>query len=174
MLILTLHSTPQICQHFCNRLIASLWTCFYLWIIQQLFLLSTVLSNDDWGTLKKTALLRVIGIPIGCVQTHMNKIIHTQSNPPTSLMGMMKGSALFFCCNLSEIRFKRDMREEGIIGGRKETDWGGCIVRNGTEWSEEENYSKLVMVKLQNNIGENNVGLFGCEQRKRMGVWASL
>lgn len=66
-------------------------------------------------------------------------------------MGMMKDFVLLFCYNLSEIRFERDTREGDIQGGRKETDWGGCIVRNWEKWCGWK--SQLVILKLRNNMG---------------------
>lgn len=53
-------------------------------------------------------------------------------------MAMIKGLALLFSSDLSEIRLERDEGEGGIQGGRKETDRGGCNIRNGVKWCEGE------------------------------------
>lgn len=66
----------------------------------------------------------------------MNKIIHTQSTHITD--AMIKGLALLFCSDLSEIRLERDEGEGDIQGGRKGTDRGGCTIRNGVKWCEEK------------------------------------
>lgn len=59
-------------------------------------------------------------------------------------MGMMKGFALLFCYDLPEIKLERDKIEADVQGGRKETDRGGCNIRNGEKWCEEERQSQLV------------------------------
>lgn len=53
-------------------------------------------------------------------------------------MAMIKGLALLFCYDLSEIRLERDEGEGDVQGGRKETDRGGCSIRNGEKWCEDE------------------------------------
>lgn len=46
-------------------------------------------------------------------------------------MAMIKGFALLFCYDLSEIRLERHKGEADVQGGRKETDRGGWYMRTG-------------------------------------------
>ena len=75
-------------------------------------------------------------------------------------MAMIKGLALLFCYDLSEIRLERDEGEGDIQGGRKETDRGGCNIRNGEKWCEEEMQGRL---DGRANLGndETEKGLWG-------------